>query len=119
MKLTILLITSLVTMHLSRGEDPLYMISTSVQIKPGQLEQVLELFKETNAALVRDQEDWVKAHFSADISTDKVLVTAYWKNPESYKQFSRSDEFRKTMSRFQPYFMTRPEVLITRVLFEM
>lgn len=96
-----------------------YIVTTKVQIKPGEVNNVLELFKNTNPELVEGQSDWVKAIFSKNEESNSVTVQAYWKNKNSYIKFSRSDKFQKTMQNFGPYFSGKPQVEINEILFEM
>ena len=96
-----------------------YIVTTKVQIKPGEINNVLELFKNTNPDLVKDQSDWVKAVFSKNEASSFVKVQAYWKNKESYIKFSSSDKFQNTMQRFGKYFNGKPEVDINEILFVM
>lgn len=97
----------------------MFIAITKVQLKPGAVDAVKELFAETNPALVADQPDWIEAKFTADRSTNQVTVLAFWKNAESYKTFSASDNFRQTMGRFAPHFAGPPEVSLNEILFEM
>ena len=96
-----------------------YIVTTKVQIKSGEIDNVLELFKDTNPELVKDQSDWVKAIFSKNEESNSVVVQAYWKNKESYLKFSKSDKFQKTMQNFGKYFNSKPQVEINEILFEM
>jgi len=100
-------------------ENPKYIVTTRVQIKDGEIDKVLELFKDTNPELVKDQTDWVKAVFSKNEETNTVVVQAYWKKKESYLNFSSSPDFQKTMKEFGQYFMGRPDIEINEILFEM
>jgi len=96
-----------------------FLVTTQVAIKDGNINEVLNLFKETNPGLVRDQKDWIKAVFSVNESTNKVMVQAYWKSKEAYQNFSNSDDFLQTMKKFSPYFIEKPNIQINKILFEM
>ena len=99
--------------------DPRYIIETKVPIKPGKIDQVLDLFKATNPDLVSNESDWIRASFSSNEEDNLVIVRAEWKNQDSYIKFSSSEKFKTTMSQFAPFFAGKPEVSITKVLFEM
>jgi len=96
-----------------------YIVTTKVQIKSGEIDKVLQLFKETNPDLVKDQSDWVKAVFSKNEKASTVMVQAYWKSKASYLKFSASSEFQNTMKGFRQYFNGKPDVEINEILFEM
>ena len=96
-----------------------YIVETIVNLQPGKTKEVLELFKSTNPQLVSAESDWIKASFSSVEDKDIVVVRAEWKRKESYMKFSNSEKFKSTMSQFGKYFTGRPEVTITKVLFEM
>ena len=95
-----------------------YIVETTVQLQPGKIHEVLELFKVTNPELVRKQSDWVSASFSKLEEKDIVIVRAEWKNKASYLKFAQSEKFKKAMGQFNPYFIEKPKVTITKVLFE-
>jgi len=96
-----------------------FIIETIVQLQQGKTNQVLELFKSTNPDLVRGESDWIMASFSAVEGKDMVIVRAEWKSKTSYLKFSNSEKFKKTMAQFGKYFLGKPKVTISKVLFEM
>jgi len=96
-----------------------YIVETTVKLQEGKTNEVLELFRSTNPALVRDESDWIKASFASVEENDIVIVRAEWKSKESYLKFSNSEKFRETMGQFRQYFSGRPEVSIAKILFEM
>lgn len=97
----------------------MHVVITTVQIKPGSIDAVRELFERTNPGLVADQADWVEAKFAANHETNTVTVMAFWKDPDSYREFSSGNRFRTTMAQFGQYFESAPQVSINEVLFEM
>jgi heme-degrading monooxygenase HmoA len=97
----------------------MYLVMTTVKVKSGKVDEVRDLFERTNPVLVKDQTDWVEAKFTANREEDQVTVLAFWRNAESYKTFSSSDEFRQVMSQFASYFAGPPQVTINEILFEM
>jgi len=94
-------------------------VITRVTLKPGRVDQVLELFQRTNPDLVAEEQDWLRAQFTANRTEDRVAVLAYWNNAQAYRTFSRSDKFQQVMSAFAPHFAAPPEVTVQEVLFEM
>ncbi len=96
-----------------------YIVQTTVNLQQGKANEVLELFKSTNPELVSDQSDWIKASFSSVEGKDIVIVNAVWKNKESYLKFSNSEKFKVTMGQFGKYFVGKPKVTISKILFEM
>ncbi len=96
-----------------------YIIETSVQLQEGKTDEVLALFKSTNPALVSGESDWLCASFSAVDGADIIIVRAEWKSKESYLKFSKSQRFKETMVQFGKYFSGKPDVTITKVLFDM
>ncbi len=97
----------------------MYVVITTVQLKPGKINEVCDLFKKTNPDLVKDQTDWVEAKFAADRNENQVTVLAFWRDAVSYKSFRASESFKQVMSQFGPYFAGPPQVTINEVLFEM
>lgn len=97
----------------------MYVVITTVQLKPGKIDQVRDLFEKTNPDLVKGQTDWIEAKFTANREKDQVTVLAFWRNANSYKTFSASDDFKQVMSQFGPYFAGPPQVTINEILFEM
>jgi len=97
----------------------MYVAITRVQLKPGSIKEVQRLFEETNPELVEEEEDWLAAKFTANQEEDQVTVLAYWRDGDSYREFSSSDAFRNVMADFTPYFASQPEVSLNEILFEM
>lgn len=96
-----------------------YIVETIVNLQEGKTNDVLELFKSTNPQLVSDESDWIKASFSSVEEKDIVIVRAEWKSKESYLRFANSERFKATMEQFGKYFLGKPKVTITKILFEM
>ncbi len=97
----------------------MFIVMTKVQLQPGKIDTVRDLFAQTNPQLVANQPDWIEAKFTADRTNDQVTVLAYWRSAESYRTFSADETFRQTMSQFAPHFAGPPEITISEVLFEM
>lgn len=94
-------------------------VITRVALKPGRVDQVLELFQRTNPDLVAEEQDWLRARFTANRAEDRVIVLAYWNNAPAYRAFSRREQFQAVMAEFAPHFAAPPEVTVQEVLFEM
>ncbi len=97
----------------------MFVVITKVQLKPGKVDDVRELFEKTNPALVEGQKDWIKALFTANRNANQVTVLAFWRRAESYQTFSANLKFQQVMSQFAPYFTGPPEITINEILFEM
>lgn len=96
-----------------------YIVETTVNLQEGKTKEVLEFFKSTNSQLVSDESDWIKASFSSVEEKDIVIVRAEWKSKASYLKFSNSEKFKVTMRQFGTYFVGKPKVTISKILFEM
>jgi len=96
-----------------------FIVTTTVEIQAGKIDNVLQLFKETNPALVQEQDDWVKAVFSKSDESNSVMVQAYWKNKASYIKFKESEKYKSVMKDFGQYFAEKPNVKFNEILFEM
>lgn len=97
----------------------MYVVITTVQLKPGRIDEVRDLFAETNPDLVQDQADWIEAKFTANREADQVSVLAFWRDAEAYREFSAGDKFKQVMGRFAPHFAGRPQITVNEILFEM
>ena len=97
----------------------MFVVITKVQLKPGKIDEVRDLFAKTNPALVAGQSDWIEAKFTANRAENQVTVMAFWRNADSYKTFSSSAQFGQVMSQFAPFFAGQPQVTINEILFEM
>jgi len=96
-----------------------YIVETTVNLKEGKTNEVLELFISTNPQLISDESDWIRASFSSVEEKDIVIVRAEWKSQDSYLKFSNSEKFKLTMEQFGKYFVGKPKVAISKILFEM
>ncbi len=97
----------------------MHVVMTRVKLRPGTSEDCAELFRQTNPALVEDEADWLGAKMIFDSETNIVTVLAIWRDAESYRKMSASEEFKSTMSRFSQFFEAPPEVSVNRVLVDM
>ena len=97
----------------------MYVIITTVKLKPGKIDLVRNLFEKTNPDLVKDQPDWLEAKFSVNRETERVTVLAFWRDADAYREFSSGDEFKYVMSQFGQYFAEPPQVTVNEILFEM
>jgi len=93
-KLTCLVFLFMIISCGGTKNDAKYIVTTKVEIKPGEVNDVLELFKATNPELVKNEGDWIKAVFSKNVGKSSVMVQAYWKSKEAYLKFSKSDKFQ-------------------------
>lgn len=96
-----------------------YIVETTVKLNEGKTNEVLDLFKSTNPQLIRDEPNWIRASFSSVEQENIVIVRAEWKNQDSYLKFSDSEKFKLTMEKFRKFFVGKPKVTISKVLFEM
>jgi len=97
----------------------MYVVMTRVKLRPGTSEQCAELFRQTNRELIADPPDWLGARMIFDSETDMVTVLASWRDAESYKAMSASEDFKATMSRFAEFFAAPPDVSVNSVLVDM
>ena len=97
----------------------MHVVMTRVKLRPGTIGECAELFRQTNPDLVSDEADWLGAQMIFDSETDTVTVLATWRDAESYRRMSASDEFKATMSNFSRFFAAAPEVSVNRVLVDM
>ena len=95
------------------------LVITTVPVEEGSVDELAELFDDTNRDLVKAHEQWLGATFTADRSTNTVTVIARWRSAEGYEALRGSDEYAKTMSRFAPRFTGLPSITINEVLVEM
>lgn len=96
-----------------------YIVETTVTLKKGKINEVLDLFKSTNPQLITDEPDWIRASFSSIEEENIVIVRAEWKSQDSYLKFSESKKFKSTMKKFGKYFVGKPKITISKILFEM
>lgn len=96
----------------------MYAVITHARLKPGRIDDVREIFRRTNQALVADQEDWVGAIFTANRRDDEVTVVARWKSADSYRAFAAGQAYRQAMAEFERYFAHPPTVDVNEILVE-
>lgn len=92
---------------------------TTVSVDAGAIDEVAELFAETNPALVRDERDWLGAWFTANRERGEITVIARWADADSYRRLSASASFQEAMARFAPFFEGPPHVTVNEVLIDM
>ena len=97
----------------------MYFVVTTVDVEPGSVDRLAELFDATNRDLVAAHDDWMAAYFTANRSTSVVTVIAHWRQAESYEVLRSSPEFQSTMAKFAESFVGPPRVSVNEVLVEM
>jgi quinol monooxygenase YgiN len=97
----------------------MYVVVTTVQVEPGSVEWLAELFDSTNRDLVAGHDDWIAAYFTANRSTSMVTVIAHWREAASYEVLRSSADFQSTMTKFAESFVGPPHVSVNEVLVEM
>src|SRR6056297_2817230 len=97
----------------------MYVVMTRVKLQPGTSEQCAELFRQTNPGIVGDEPDWLGAQMIFDSETDVVTVLATWRDADSYRTMSASEELKATLSEFRRFFASAPEVSVNHVLVDM
>ena len=97
----------------------MFVVMTTVEVKPGSIDELAELFDSTNRELVAGHDDWVSAEFTADREANVVTVLARWRDAASYETLRSSPEFGATMALFAPHFAGPPSVQVNEVLVQM
>ena len=97
----------------------MYLVITTVEVKPGSVDRLAELFHSTNPDLVAGHDDWIAAYFTANRSANMVTVVAHWRQAASYEVLRSSAEFQSTMAKFAEIFVGQPRVSVNEVLVEM
>jgi quinol monooxygenase YgiN len=96
-----------------------YAVVTGVRLQPDSIDELAQLFDDTNRQLVAGHDDWLGAGFTANRAASDITVIARWENPESYQRLSESPEFQSTMARFAERSAGPPIVSINEILAEM
>lgn len=96
-----------------------FAVVTRVKVQPDSIDELAQLFDETNRQLVAGHDDWLGAWFTANRAESEITVIARWKNPESYQRLRASPEFQSTMARFAERFAGPPIVSANEILVEM
>ena len=97
----------------------MYAVITQVRLKPGRIDDVREIFRRKNPLLVADEEDWLGVIFTANRKDDTVTMVAKWKNPDSYRSYAATEEYKTAMEEFARFFRESPRVEINEILVEM
>ncbi len=97
----------------------MFAVLTRVKVEEGSIDDLAQLFDETNRALVAGHDDWLGAWFTADRDASEVTVIARWRDASSYTRLRESADFQATMARFASRFTAPPQVSINEILVEM
>jgi quinol monooxygenase YgiN len=95
-----------------------YAVVTTISVKPGCIDNVAQLFRETNPTLVAEQPAWKSARLLADRASNTVTVIAVWSDPAAYRRYA-DGPLRKAMPGFAPYFAAPPSVTVHEILVDM
>ena len=94
-------------------------VLTTVEVKPGRVDDAARLFDATNRALVTGHADWLGAWFTANREANEITNVALWKSAAAYERLRSSEEFQSTMAQFSDLFLGPPKVVINDVLVQM
>ena len=97
----------------------MYAVITTVEVEPGSIDRLAELFDTTNPDLVAAHDDWEAAYFTVNRDTNVLTVIAHWREAASYEVLRSSIEFQSTMAKFAESFVGPPRVSVNEVLIEM
>lgn len=97
----------------------MFAVLTRVEVEPGSIAELAELFDTTNRALVAGHAEWLGAWFTANHETNEVTVIARWSDAAAYHRLRSSDAFRSTMAEFAERFVGPPSVSVNEILVEM
>jgi quinol monooxygenase YgiN len=97
----------------------MYVVVTTIEVEPGSIDRLAELFDSTNRELVAPHDDWLAAYFTANRSTNMVTVIAHWREAASYEALRSSAVFQSTMAKFAESFVGPPSISVNEVLVEM
>jgi len=97
----------------------MYLVVTTVDVEPGSIDRLAELFDATNRDLTAGHDDRCAAYFTANRTTNTVTVIAHRREQASYAARRSSAEFQSTMARFATSFVGPPQVSVNEILVEM
>lgn len=97
----------------------MFAVLTTVQVRPGSIDDLATLFDSTNRELVAGHDDWLGAWFTANRATSEVTVIARWRNADSYERLRNSPDFQIAMAQFAEEFTGPPRVSVSEILVEM
>lgn len=96
-----------------------FAVLTTVQVRPGSVDELAALFDSTNRDLVAGHDDWLGAWFTANTAASEVTVIARWRDADSYKTLRNSSEYAAAMAQFAKEFTGPPRVSVNEILVEM
>ena len=97
----------------------MFIVMTTVEVKPGSIDDLAALFDSTNRELVAGHDDWISADFTADRDANTVTVLARWRDAASYEALRSSPDFGSAMAQFAPHFVGPPMINVNEVLVQM
>ena len=96
-----------------------YSVLTTVQVRPGSVDELAALFDSTNRDLVAVHDDWLGAWFTVNRAASEVTVIARWRDADSYETLRNSPQYAAVMARFAEEFTGPPRVSVNEILVEM
>ncbi len=96
-----------------------FAVLTTVQVRPGSVDELAALFDSTNRDLVAGHDDWLGAWFTANRAASEVTVIARWRDADSYERLRNSPDFAVAMAQFAEEFTGPPRVSVNEILVEM
>jgi heme-degrading monooxygenase HmoA len=96
----------------------MHAVITTVTLKPDSIDTVAKMFEESYIELVRVQEHFLSAKFTANRDTNIITVITLWTSADHYMEFRHTDRFRTTFARFMDYFAAPPIVTVNEVLYD-
>ncbi len=95
----------------------MHSVITTVTLKPDSIDPLAKMFEDTYIELVKVEEHWLSATFTANRETNTITVITLWTSDEDYMNFRHTDRFQKTFAKFMEYFAAQPIVSVNEVLY--
>jgi quinol monooxygenase YgiN len=95
----------------------MHAVITTVTLKPDTVDAVARMFEETYMEIIKVEESWLSAKFTANRQTNTITVVTTWTSDTDYEKFRHTDRFQTTFARFMEYFAAPPIVMVNEVLY--
>jgi quinol monooxygenase YgiN len=96
----------------------MHAVITTVTLKPGSIETVARMFEDTYMEVIKDEECWRSARFTANHATNTITVVTTWTSDKDYEALRHTERFQTTFARFMEYFAAPPIVMVNEVLYD-
>lgn len=96
----------------------MHAVVTTVTLKRDSIDTVVRMFEQSYIDVVKVEQHWLGAKFTANRETNTITVITFWTSAEDYTTFRHTERFKTAFAKFMEFFAAPPIVSVNEVLYD-